>query len=113
MAIMLCALVGGAVYIFQSYLGHLAFPDFESFADSQDVASAEVMKAIGGDFLNRFFTAVYVSACFACAMASQASVSRIIFAMGRDGSLPKPVFARLHPRTGPRWPPTSSSGCSA
>ena len=36
--------------------------------------------------------------CFACAMASQASVSRILFAMGRDGSLPKPVFARLHPR---------------
>ena len=98
LAIMLCALVGGAVYIFQSYLGHLAFPDFESFADSQDVASAEVMTAIGGDFLNSFFTAVYVSACFACAMASQASVARIIFAMGRDGSLPKPVFARLHPR---------------
>jgi amino acid transporter len=98
LAIMLCALVGGGVYIFQSYLGHLAFPDFGLFADTQDTASADVMTAIGGDFLNSFFTAVYVSACFACAMASQASVSRIIFAMGRDGSLPKPVFARLHPR---------------
>src|SRR3954453_23196321 len=31
-------------------------------------------------------------------MASQASVARILFAMGRDGSLPRPVFARLHPR---------------
>jgi putrescine importer len=31
-------------------------------------------------------------------MASQASVSRILFAMGRDGTLPKPVFARLHPK---------------
>jgi amino acid transporter len=29
-------------------------------------------------------------------MASQASVSRILFAMGRDGSLPRPIFARLH-----------------
>jgi putrescine importer len=98
LAIMLCALVGGAVYIFQSYLGHLAFPDFGVFADRQDVASADVMTSIGGDFLNSFFTAAYVAACFACAMASQASVSRILFAMGRDGSLPKPVFARLHPR---------------
>ena len=61
-------------------------------------ASADVMTAIGGDFLNCFFTAAYVAGCFACAMASQASVSRILFAMGRDGSLPKPVFARLHPR---------------
>ena len=98
LAIMLCALIGGGVYIFQSYLAQLAFPDFSVFADHQDVASTDVMTAIGGDFLNSFFTAAYVAACFACAMASQASVSRILFAMGRDGSLPKPVFARLHPR---------------
>jgi|SRR4051794_22092917 len=98
LAIMLCALAGGAVYIFQSYLGHLAFPNFASFANRQDVASADVMVAIGGDFLNSFFTAAYVAGAFACAMASQASVARILFAMGRDGSLPRPVFARLHPR---------------
>src|SRR3954449_9812739 len=97
-AIILCALVGGLVYIFQSYLGHLAFPDYRSFADHQDVASADVMKGIGGDFLNSFFTAVYVAGAFACAMASQASVARILFAMGRDGSLPKPFFYRLHPK---------------
>ena len=52
LAIMLCALIGGRVYIFQSYLGQLAFPDFALFADHQDVASADVMTAIGGDFLN-------------------------------------------------------------
>lgn len=98
LAIILCAFVGGAVYIFQSYLGHLAFPDFGVFADRQDVASADVMESIGGGFLNSFFTAAYVGGAFACAMASQASVARILFAMGRDGSLPKPVFARLHPR---------------
>ena len=98
LAIMLCALAGGAVYVFQSYLGQLAFPNFASFADRQDVASADVMKAIGGDFLNSFFTAVYVSACFAGAMAAQASVARILFAMGRDGTLPRPVFGWLHPR---------------
>jgi putrescine importer len=95
-AIILCALAGGLLYILQSWLGHLAFPDFRSFADHQDVASADVMKAIGGNFLNSFFTAIYVAGAFACAMASQASVSRILFAMGRDGSLPRPVFARLH-----------------
>jgi amino acid transporter len=98
LAIMICALAGGAVYIFQSYLGHLAFPDFGVFADRQDVASADVMTTIGQDFLNTFFTAAYVAGAFACAMASQASVSRILFAMGRDGSLPRPIFARLHPR---------------
>ena len=96
LAILLCAAAGGAVYILQSYLGHLAFPDWQSFADHQDVASTDVMTAIGGDFLNSFFTAAYVAGAFACAMASQASVSRILFAMSRDGSLPRPLFARLH-----------------
>src|SRR3954453_11233548 len=96
LAIVLCALAGGLVYIFQSYLGHLAFPDFASFKNRQDVASADVMKFIGKDFLNTFFTATYVAGAFACAMASQASVSRILFAMGRDGSLPRPLFFRLH-----------------
>ena len=95
-AILLCALAGGLVYIFQSYLGHLAFPDYGVFEDRQDVASTDVMESIGGDFLNSFFTAAYVAGAFACAMASQASVSRILFAMSRDGSLPKPLFARLH-----------------
>jgi amino acid transporter len=95
-AIILCALAGGLLYILQSWLGHLAFPNYRSFADHQDVASADVMKSIGGDFLNSFFTAIYVAGAFACAMASQASVSRILFAMGRDGSLPRTVFARLH-----------------
>ena len=61
-AIMLCALVGGAVYIFQSYLGHLAFPDFESFADQpgrRQRRRDEVRSA--SDFLNTFFTAAYVA----------------------------------------------------
>ena len=98
LAILLCALVGGLVYVFQSYLGHLAFPDWMSFSDNVDAASADVMTEIGGDFLNSFFTAAYVAGAFACAMASQASVSRILFAMGRDGSLPRPIFFRLHPR---------------
>lgn len=97
-AIVLCALIGGLVYILQSYLGHLMFPDFASFADHQDVASADVMRALGGDLLNSFFTATFISSGFACAMASQASVARVLFAMGRDGSLPRPVFGWLHRR---------------
>ena len=45
-----------------------------------------------------FFTAAYVAGCFACALARPASVSRILFAMGRDGLLPK-VFTKVNPAT--------------
>ncbi len=95
---MLCAFVAGLLYIFQSYLAQLVFPDWQSFADNQDVASSEVMEFIGRDFLDTFFTAAYVAGAFASAMAAQASVARVLFAMGRDGSLPRPVFGKLHPR---------------
>jgi amino acid transporter len=97
-AILLCALFGGLIYIVQAYLGQLVFPRWQSLAGHEDVASAEIMKFVGGGSLNSFFTAVYVSSAFACAMASQASVARVLYAMGRDGSLPRPVFGWLHRR---------------
>jgi putrescine importer len=97
-AILLCALFGGLVYILQAYLAQLVFPRWQTLVGREDVASADVMKFVGGGSLNSFFTAVYVSSAFACAMASQASVARILYAMGRDGSLPRPVFGWLHPR---------------
>jgi amino acid transporter len=96
-AIMLCTFIGGGVYLLQSYAGHLVFPDPSKF-ESVDTASTDVMKATGGDLFNSFFTAVYVAGAFASAMASQASVSRILYAMGRDGSLPRPIFGRLSAR---------------
>jgi putrescine importer len=97
-AIVLCALAGGLIYIVQAYLGQLVYPDWKSLVGHEDTASAIVMKYVGKDFLNSFFTAVYVSSAFACAMASQASVARILYAMGRDSTLPKGFFGTLHPR---------------
>src|SRR3954447_6850534 len=77
-AIILCALAGGLVYILQAYLGQLVFPNWRSLVGREDVASADVMKFVGGPFLNSFFPPVFVSSAFACAMPSQASVARIL-----------------------------------
>lgn len=73
------------------------FPDWQSFGDP-DSAALDVMKVAGGAFLSSFFTAAYVAGCIASAMASQVSVSRILYAMGRDGVLPTRVFGALHAR---------------
>ncbi len=96
-AIMLVTLIGGATFILVSYLGHLVFPSFQEFTDV-DSAALDVMELAGGAFLAAFFTAAYVAGCFASAMASQASVSRILYAMGRQGLLPRPLFGHLSPR---------------
>ncbi|MQA82425.1 MAG: amino acid permease [Streptosporangiales bacterium] len=96
-AIMLVTVIGGVTFIVVSYVGHLVFPRWQDFTDV-DSAALDVMRHAGGAFLATFFTAAYVAGCFASAMASQASVSRILFAMGRDGVLPTRWFGRLHER---------------
>lgn len=92
-AIMLVTLIGGLLFIVAAYFGHLVFPEWKSFTDA-DSAALDVMRHIGGETLVTAFTATYVAGCFASAMVSQASVSRVLFAMGRDGALPR-TFGKL------------------
>lgn len=96
-AIMLTTLVGGITFIVVSFVAYLGFPDYHQFT-SVDSAALDVMEHVGGAFLGNFFTAAYISGAFASAMASQASVSRILYAMGRDEVLPRPFFGRLSAR---------------
>lgn len=96
-AILLCTLLAGALFVIVSAGGHLVFPDWREFGDVESAAT-DVMQRAGGRFLVSFFTAAYVSGAFASAMASQASVSRILYAMGRDQVLPRPLFGRISAR---------------
>jgi amino acid transporter len=63
-----------------------------------ETAFYEVAQRAGGPWL-RLITilAVVVASAIANAMAAQAAVSRILFAMARDGKLPS-ILARVHPR---------------
>jgi len=65
---------------------------------SAETAFYEVAERAGGAWL-RFVTifAVVIASAIANAMAAQAAVSRILFAMARDGKLPS-ILAKVHPR---------------
>ncbi|TQM46202.1 APC family permease [Pseudonocardia cypriaca] len=108
-AIMLVTVIGGALFILVSYVGHLVFPRYSEFTDV-DSAALDVVGAAGGAVLTAFFTAAYIAGCFGSAMASQASVSRILYAMGRDGALPAQIFGRLHQRFHTPAPATAVVG---
>lgn len=95
-AIMIATLVSGLIFVVLSYLGQLVFPSNE-FADV-DSGSLDVMVTAGGQFLETFFTAAYVAGALGSAITSQASVARILYAMGRDGILPRTVFGYVSPR---------------
>ncbi len=65
---------------------------------SPETAFYEIARSAGGVWLERLvLISVVISAGVANAMAAQAAVSRILFAMARDGKLPT-VLARVHPR---------------
>ena len=92
-AIIIATIVSGIIFIILSFTSQLVFPSNE-FADV-DSGSLDVMVAAGGSFLNTFFTAAYVAGALGSALTSQASVARILFAMGRDGILPRKVFGHV------------------
>ncbi|MGW9021076.1 APC family permease [Leucobacter chromiiresistens] len=98
-AIVLSTLLGGFFFILVSWAGALAFsPDWETLSPEQiDAAGTTVMDSFGVSWLTAFFVAIYVVGAFGSGMTGQVSVSRILYAMGRDGMLPKPL-SRLHQR---------------
>ncbi|AGB25533.1 amino acid transporter [Mycobacterium sp. JS623] len=95
-AIMIATVTAGVLFVVLSYVSQLVFPS-NQFADV-DSGSLDVMKTAGGQFLSTFFTAAYVAGALGSAITSQASVARILYAMGRDGILSRRVFGHIPAR---------------
>jgi amino acid transporter len=95
-ATLLALLLVGALFIVQTWIA----TDLARGLKFSDPATAfyQVAERAGGSWL-RLITilAVVVSSGVANAIAAQAAVSRVLFAMARDGKLPS-VLARIHPR---------------
>nr|WP_233614000.1 APC family permease [Leucobacter edaphi] len=92
-AIVLSTLVGGFFFVLVSWAGAIAYhPDWTKLSETElEAAGVTVMNNIGGEAFTAFFVAVYVAGAFGSGMTGQVSVSRILYAMGRDGMLPKPL----------------------
>ena len=97
-AIMWTTISAGLLFVLLAYVSLLVVP-IHTFKDV-DSAALGVMTTAGGQFLVAFFTAAYVAGAAGSALASQASVSRILYAMGRDGVLPTGFFGRISKRYG-------------
>lgn len=95
-AIMIVVLVGGGIFLITTYATQLVHPG-ASFAEPDNAAS-QIAKTIGGDLFASIFLAGFIVTQFASGVAAQASVARLLFAMGRDRVLPKAVFGYVHPR---------------
>lgn len=92
-AILLVAIIGGIIFILVSYTTQLVYPG----GTFDDVGSAAFTIAgqIGGAAFSAFFLAGLIIAQFTSGLAAQASASRLLFAMGRDGVLPRKLFGAI------------------
>ncbi|MDR6606653.1 APC family permease [Pseudomonas synxantha] len=97
-AIMLITLIGGLIFVGVSYFVQIAHPSFQF--DSVDSAAYEIARNIGGDLFVSIFLIGLIVGQFASGLSAQASGSRLLYAMGRDGVLPKAFFGTLHERFG-------------
>jgi len=97
-AIMLITLIGGLIFVGVSYFVQLAHPSFQF--ESVDSAAYEIARNIGGDVFVTLFLVGLIVGQFASGLSAQASGSRLLFAMGRDGVLPKSFFGTLSERYG-------------
>jgi putrescine importer len=96
-AILLVCFVAGFLFILQTYLGQLIWPDYTTFSPVE-TAFSDIGRKIGGPALAYLIALLVVAQAWASGIASQASASRLLYGMARDGKLPHTVFGYLHPK---------------
>jgi putrescine importer len=94
-AVLITALFCRALFIVAAYATQLGHPG-ASF-ENADSAAFEIAGTIGGNLFASFFLAGLIVAQFAAGLAIQATSSRLLYAMGRDGVLPRPILGYLRP----------------
>lgn len=97
-ATILVCFIAGLLFILQTYLGQLIWPDYKTFS-TVETAFSDIGRKIGGAGLAYLIALLVVAQAWASGIASQASASRLLFGMARDSMLPPAVFAYLHPKS--------------
>ncbi|MFJ7754141.1 APC family permease [Peribacillus muralis] len=96
-AILLTALIGGVLFVTAAFFTQLFFPDVSRFNDPE-AASPEIALFVGGKLFQSIFLAGTLCGTLASGLASHASVSRLLYVMGRDQMISKKLFGFVHPK---------------
>jgi amino acid transporter len=73
------------------------WPDYRTFPHVE-TAILDIARMIGGNAMFGFITVVLLVAGLASALTGQAGASRLLLGMGRDGVIPRRVFAHIDPK---------------
>lgn len=96
-AIFLTAFYGGIIFVSVSFFIQLFFPDL-SLLNNPDNALPDIALYVGGKFFQVVLLCCTVVGALASGLASQASIARLLYVMGRDNVFPEKVFGYIHPQ---------------
>ena len=96
-ATIVCFSYGGIIFIVASFFMQLFFPDIHRFKDP-DAALPEIALYVGGKLFQSIFLCTTFVNTLASGLASHASVSRLLYVMGRDNVFPERIFGYVHPK---------------
>jgi putrescine importer len=99
-AILLALLIGGSIFFVSAWFTQSLFPDISSFNEEsmENSALPQIAFMVGGHLFKILLTSAAFAATVASSLASHASVSRLLYVMGRNGRGPiGRFFGYLHP----------------
>lgn len=88
-AMMIVVLFFGVLFVTVSYFAQLVHPG--GTFDDVNSAALELARDLGGRLFSAILLAGLIVGQFASGLAIQAGAARLLFAMGRDGALPRPL----------------------
>lgn len=93
-AIFLIVIIAVAMYTTISYLTEIAYPGF-TFTNP-DNAAYNLVQLVGGNLLSSVFIMVLIVATFTQGVSSVTSISRFLYALGKESILPGKIFTSIH-----------------
>jgi putrescine importer len=98
LATVLVCVLAGVMSGVEVYLGQRIWPDWHTFPNLE-TAFMDVCRRVGGSFLFEAMGAILIIAALGSALTGGLGAARLLFGMGRDGVLPRGIFAHIHPET--------------
>jgi amino acid transporter len=95
-AILLTAAIAATIFVVVAFVVQLVHPG--GTFENADSAPLDLAKLIAGDLFGSIFLATVILAQFTAGVPIQAAGARLMYAMGRDGVLPRRVFAFVSER---------------
>jgi putrescine importer len=93
-ATVLVCFLTGVFSSLQVYLAELVWPDYSTFSNIE-TAFMDVCRRVGGLSIFNAMAFILIVASLGSGLSGQAGAARLLFGMGRDNALPRPLFGHL------------------